>query len=174
MFVAVVPASTPLPLDKGVGLEHFHDIEVLNKVTIGHQSGKGRKTQYSFCGYCGVRIQNTETCLNHVQAHLHLHLVCGGCRGCYSETHGNMSGHINKCQGVKNLKEQEQKALLHLWEPMLGSWHTRRGGGASPLPTEESGPLQEVRSTPNREDYLHQSDITCSRSISYNRGTCSC
>ena len=106
----MVPASTPLPLEKGIGLEHFHNIEVLNKVTIGHQSGKsGRKTQYSFCGYCGVRIQNTEMCVNHVRAHLRLHLVCGGCMGHHSKTHGIMSGHMNKCRGVKNVKEQEQK-----------------------------------------------------------------
>ena len=110
VFVAVVPASTPLPLDKGIGLECFHNMEALNKVTIGQQAGKGQKTQYS-CGYCGIRIQNTETCLNHIRAHLRPHLVCGGCMGHYSETHGNMSGHMGKCRGVKNVKEQEQKAL---------------------------------------------------------------
>ena len=107
VFVAVVPAMTPLPLEKGIGLEHFHNIEVLNKVTIGHLPSKaGRKTQYSFCGYCGVWIQNMETCVNHIRGHLRLHLVCGGCFGHHADTHGMMSNHMNKCARVKNVKIQ--------------------------------------------------------------------
>ena len=62
--------------------------------------------QYSFCGYCGVRIENFETDVNHIRHHLCLELLCRGCYGKAFITNVQMTSHFKKCEAVLNILEQ--------------------------------------------------------------------
>ena len=59
-LVAVIPPTTTTPLETAIGVEGLHTVATLCKVTIPKLPGDpGKKAkQYSFCGYCGVQIEN--------------------------------------------------------------------------------------------------------------------
>ena len=84
-LVAVIPPTTmtTTPLETAIGMEGLHTGTALRKVTIPKLPGDpGKKAkQYSFCGYCGVQIENFEMDINHILHHLRLELLCGGCYG---------------------------------------------------------------------------------------------
>ena len=104
-FVAVVLTLTPLPLQKEISLEHFHTANALQKETIPKREElKKTNMQYAYCSYCGIRIENLETCVNHVRQHLHLHLLCGGCYAFHLDTFKPMSTHMHRCLVVKDVK----------------------------------------------------------------------
>ena len=107
-LVAVIPPTTMTPLETAIGVEGLHTVHALHKVTIPKLPGDpGKKAkQYSFCGYCGVRIENFETDVNHIQHHLHLELLCGGCYGKAFVTNVQMTSHFKKCEAVLNILEQ--------------------------------------------------------------------
>ena len=75
-LTAVVPPNVPLGMDKEFMLTSFHRRECLRRtsLTVGV-----KRRQVTFCPYCGVTNDNTETGLNHVRKHLDVMLVCGGC-----------------------------------------------------------------------------------------------
>ena len=75
-LTAVVPPNFPLGIDKEFMLTSFHVRGCLRRASLT-VSGKWR--QVAFCPYCGVTNENAETGLNHVQKHLDVMLVCGGC-----------------------------------------------------------------------------------------------
>ena len=101
-FVAVMLTLTPFTLQQGISLEHFHTVDALQKVTISKwEESKKTNTQYA---YCGVRIENSKTCVNHIRKHLPLHLLCGGCYAFHSDTFKPMLTHMHRCLGVKNVK----------------------------------------------------------------------
>ena len=96
------------PLETAIGVEGLHTVDALRKVTIPKLPGDpGKKAkQYSFCGYCGVRIENFETDVNHIRHHLRLELLCGGCYGKAFVTNVQMTSHFKKCEAVLNILEQ--------------------------------------------------------------------
>ena len=75
-LTAVVPPNFPLGMDKEFMLTSFHLMACLRRTSLTI-SGKWR--QVAFCPYCGVTNDNAETGLNHIQKHLDVMLVCGGC-----------------------------------------------------------------------------------------------
>ena len=107
-LVAVIPPTTTTPLETAIGVEGLHTVATLRKVTIPKLPGDpGKKAkQYSFCGYCGVRIENFETDVNHIRHHLRLELLCGGCYGKAFITNVQMTSHFKKCEAVLNILEQ--------------------------------------------------------------------
>ena len=102
------PPTTTTPLETAIGVEGLHTVAALHKATIPKQSRDPEKKakQFSFCGYCGVRIENFETDVNHIRHRLHLELLCGGCYGKAFITNIQMSSHFKKCEAVLNILEQ--------------------------------------------------------------------
>ena len=102
------PPTTTTPLETAIGVEGLHTVAALCKATIPKQSGDPEKKakQFSFCGYCGVRIKNFEMDVNHIWHHLHLELLCGGCYGKAFITNVQMSSHFKKCEAILNILEQ--------------------------------------------------------------------
>ena len=107
-LVAVIPPTTTTPFETAIGVEGLHTMAALCKVTIPKLPGDpGKKAkQYSFCGYCGVRIENFEMDINHIRHHLCLELLCGGCYGKAFVTNVQMTSHFKKCEAVLNILEQ--------------------------------------------------------------------
>ena len=107
-LVAVIPPTTTTPLEPAIGMEGLHNVAALRKVTIPRLSGDPEKKakQFSFCGYCGVRIENFETDVNHIRHHLCLELLCGGCYGKTFITNIQMSSHLKKCEAILNVLGQ--------------------------------------------------------------------
>ena len=75
-LTAVVPPNFPLGIDKEFMLTSFHLRACLRRAFL---TVSWKRRQVAFCPYCGVTNDNAETGLNHVQKHLDLMLVCGGC-----------------------------------------------------------------------------------------------
>ena len=75
-LTAVVPPNFPLGMDKEFMLTSFHLRACLRRTSL---TISGKRRQVAFCPYCGVTNDNAETGLNHVQKHLDVMLVCGGC-----------------------------------------------------------------------------------------------
>ena len=75
-LTAVVPPNFPLGKDKEFMLTSFHLRACLRRASL---TVSGKRRQVAFCPYCGVTNDNAETGLNHVQKHLDVMLVCGGC-----------------------------------------------------------------------------------------------
>ena len=107
-LVAVIPPTTMTPLEAAIDVEGLHNVAALCKVTIPKLSGDPEKKakQFSFCGYCGVRIENFETDVNHIRHHLCLELLHGGCYGKAFVTNIQMSSHLKKCEAVLNVLGQ--------------------------------------------------------------------
>ena len=75
-LTAVVPPNVPLGMDKEFMLTSFHRRACLRRTSL---MVNGKRRQVAFCPYCGVTNDNAETGLNHIQKHLDVMLVCGGC-----------------------------------------------------------------------------------------------
>ena len=76
-LMAVVPPNLPLGTNKEFLLTSFHNRECLRRQSL---TINGKRRQISFCPYCGVLNENSDTGLNHMRKHLDLMLVCGGCQ----------------------------------------------------------------------------------------------
>ena len=107
-LVAVIPPTTTTPLETAIGVEGLHNVAALRKVTIPKLSGDPEKKakQFSFCGYCGVQIENFEMDVNHIWHHLCLELLCAGCYGKAFITNVQMSSHFKKCEAILNILRQ--------------------------------------------------------------------
>ena len=107
-LVAVVPPTTTTPLETAIGMEGLHTVDALRKVTIPKLPGDpGKKAkQYSFCGYCRVRIENFETDVNHIRHHLCLELLCGGCYGKAFIMNVQMTSHFKKFKAILNILDE--------------------------------------------------------------------
>ena len=75
-LTGVVPPNFPLGMDKEFMLTCFHMRGCLRRASL---MVKGKQRQIAFCPYCGITNENAEMGLNHVQRHLDVMLVCGGC-----------------------------------------------------------------------------------------------
>ena len=82
-LTAVVPLDFYVGTDREFLLTNFHWPGCLwrQSFSIG-----GRCRQMAFCPYCRVINENYKTALSHVQKHLDLLFVCGGC---YSKSFSN-------------------------------------------------------------------------------------
>ena len=74
-LTAVVPPEFRVGTDKEFLLLNFHH-QCLVRQSFNLD---GRHRQLTFCPYCGVINENSDTALSHVRKHLDLQFVCGGC-----------------------------------------------------------------------------------------------
>ena len=75
-LTAVVPPEFHVGTDKEFLLSNFHQHECLVRQSFNLA---GRHRQLAFCPYCGVISENSDSALSHVQKHLDLKFICGGC-----------------------------------------------------------------------------------------------
>ena len=75
-MTAVVPPEFCVGTDKEFLLSNFHHHQCLVRQSF---SLDGRHRQLTFCPYCGVINENSDTALSHVRKHLDLQFICGGC-----------------------------------------------------------------------------------------------
>ena len=103
-LTAMVSPEMRMGMDKELLLTNFHRHECLvgQLISIG-----GRCRQLTFCPYCGVINENSETALSHMRKHLDLLFVCGGC---YSKSfpHGQaLNKHMRTlCRSVLAIREK--------------------------------------------------------------------
>ena len=75
-LIAVTPPEVRVGTDKEFLLCNFHQHGCLVRQSFNLE---GRRRQLTFCPYCGVINENSDTALSHVRKHLDLQFVCGGC-----------------------------------------------------------------------------------------------
>ena len=75
-LTAVGPPEFRVGTEKEFLLCNFHCHQCLMRQSF-HL--KGRHRQLTFCPYCGVINENSDTALSHVRKHLDLQFFCGGC-----------------------------------------------------------------------------------------------
>ena len=75
-LMAVVPPDFQVGMDREFLLMSFHQHGCLTRQSLNIE---GKQRQLTFCPYCGVINENSDTALSHVQRHLDLLFVCGGC-----------------------------------------------------------------------------------------------
>ena len=75
-LIAVMPPEFRVGMDKEFLLCNFHHHPCLVRQLFNLE---GRCRQLTFCLYCGVINENSNTALSHVRKHLDLQFVCGGC-----------------------------------------------------------------------------------------------
>ena len=75
-LTAVVPPKFHVGTDKDFLLSNFHHHECLTRQSF---SLTRRHRQLTFCPYCRVINENSDTALSHVRKHLDLQFICGGC-----------------------------------------------------------------------------------------------
>ena len=75
-LMAVVPPKFPGGTDKEFLLMSFHRHGSLGRQLLNIE---GKQKQLAFCPYCRIINENADTALSHVQKHLNLLFVCGGC-----------------------------------------------------------------------------------------------
>ena len=103
-LTAVVPLQIRMGMDREFLLAnfHWHECLVRQSITVG-----GKCRQLSFCPYCGVVNENSETALSHVRKHLDLLFVS---RGCYAKSfpHGQaLNKHMRTmCHATSAIREK--------------------------------------------------------------------
>ena len=75
-LIAVVPPEFQVGMDKEFLLCNFHHHQCLMRQLFNLE---GRRRQLTFCPYCRVINENSDTALSHMRKHLDLQFVCGGC-----------------------------------------------------------------------------------------------
>ena len=75
-LTAIAPPEFRVGTDKEFLLCNFHHHRCLMRQSFNL---KGRHRQLTFCPYCGVINENSDTALSHVRKHLDLQFVCGVC-----------------------------------------------------------------------------------------------
>ena len=105
-LIAVVPPEFWVGTDKEFLLCNFHHHQCLMRQSFNL---KGRCRQLTFCPYCGVINENSDTALSHVRKHLDLQFVCGGC---YSRSFLNglaLNKHIKaQCASVTAIRDHSK------------------------------------------------------------------
>ena len=90
-------------MDKEFLLCNFHHHPCLMRQSFNL---KGRCRQLTFCPYCGVINENSDTTLSHVRKHLDLQFVCGGC---FSRSFLNgpaLNKHMKACASVTTIRDR--------------------------------------------------------------------
>ena len=102
-LIAVAPPEFRVGMDKEFLLCNFHHHQCLVRQSLNL---KGRCRQLTFCPYCGVINENSDTALSHVRKHLDLQFICGGC---YSKSFLNgpaLNKHMRtQCPSVSAIRD---------------------------------------------------------------------
>ena len=104
-LIAVAPPEFCVGSDKEFLLCNFHCHSCLVRQLF---SLKGRCRQLTFCPYCRVINENSDTALSHVRKHLDLQFVCGGC---FSRSFLNglaLNKHMKACALVTAIRDRSK------------------------------------------------------------------
>ena len=105
-LIAVAPPDFHVGSDKEFLLSNFHRHGCLVRQSFNIE---GRRRQLSFCPYCGVINENSDTALSHVRKHLDLQFVCGGC---FSRSFLNglaLHKHMKTCTSVATIRDRSKQ-----------------------------------------------------------------
>ena len=107
-LTAVVPPEFHVGTDKEFLLTNFHRHGCLMWQSLNLS---GRCRQLTFCPYCRVINENSDTALSHMRKHLDLQFVCGGC---YSRSFLNgpaLHKHMRtQCPSVTAIRDQSRSS----------------------------------------------------------------
>ena len=107
-LIAVAPPEFQVGMDKEFLLCNFHHHQCLVRQSFNLE---GRCRQLTFCPYCGVINENSDTALSHVRKHLDLQFVCGGC---YSRSFLNgpaLNKHMKaQCPSVTAIRDRSKSS----------------------------------------------------------------
>ena len=101
-LIAVTPPDFHVGSDKEFLLSNFHRHVCLVRQSFNIE---GRHRQLTFCPYCGVINENSDTAISHVRKHLDLQFVCGGC---FSKSFLNgpaLHEHMRTCASVATIRD---------------------------------------------------------------------
>ena len=105
-LIAVTPPEFHVGTDKEFLLCNFHHHLYLMRQSFNLE---GRCRQLTFCPYCRVINENSDTALSHVRKHLDLQFVCGGC---YSRSFLNgpaLNKHMKvQCASVTTIRDRSK------------------------------------------------------------------
>ena len=104
-LIAVTPPDFHVGSNKEFLLSNFH-----RHVCLVRQSFniKGRCRQLTFCPYCGVINENSDTAISHVRKHFDLQFVCGGC---FSKSFLNglaLHRHMRTCASLASIRDHSK------------------------------------------------------------------
>ena len=101
-LIAIAPPEVRVSTDKEFLLCNFHCHGCLMRQSF---SLKGRCRQLTFCLYCGVINENSDTALSHVRKHLDLQFVCGGCFSRSFLNGPTLNKHMKACASVTTIRD---------------------------------------------------------------------
>ena len=104
-LIAIMPPKFHVGPDKEFLLCNFHHHSCLVRQSINLE---GRCRQLTFCLYCRVIKENSDTALSHVRKHLDLQFVCGGC---FSRSFLNgpaLNKHMKACASVTAIRDRSK------------------------------------------------------------------
>ena len=99
-LIAVAPPEVCVGTDKEFLLCNFHRHGCLMRQSFNLE---GRRRQLTFCPYCGVINENSNTALSHVRKHLDLQFVCGGCFSRSFLNGPDLNKHMKACALVTTI-----------------------------------------------------------------------
>ena len=105
-LIAIMPPAVHIGTDKEFLLCNFHRYPCLVRQSFNLE---GRRGQLTFCLYCGVIDENSDTALSHVRKHLDLQFVCGGC---FSKSFLNgpaLNKHMKACASVTAIRDRSKR-----------------------------------------------------------------
>ena len=107
-LMAVVPPEFQVSTDREFLLMSFHRHGCLVRHLLNID---GKQRQLAFCLYCRVINKNSDTALSHVQRHLNLFFMCGGCHT-RSFPHGQaVHKHIRyQCHSVMAIRDKPRSS----------------------------------------------------------------
>ena len=107
-LIAVAPPEFHVGTDKEFLLCNFHHHQYLVRQSFNLE---GRHRQLTFCPYCRVINENSDTALSHVRKYLDLQFICGGC---YSKSFLNgpaLNKHMRtQCPSVTAIRDRSRSS----------------------------------------------------------------
>ena len=104
-LIAVVPPEVRIGTDKEFLLCNFHHHPCLMRQLFNLE---GRCRQLTFCPYCGVINENSNTALSHVRKHLNLQFVCGGCFPKSFLNGPTLNKHMKACASITAIRDHSK------------------------------------------------------------------
>ena len=101
-LVAVAPPEFCVGTDKEFLLCNFHHHPCLVRQSFNLE---GRCRQLTFCPYCGVINENSDTALSHMRKHLDLQFFCGGCFSRSFLNGSALNKHMKACASVTAIRD---------------------------------------------------------------------
>ena len=120
-IVMVIPPEET-EFRKSYFLNWLHRTSSIRRISIYYQdkeTGKQRRKQYCFCGYCRVVSMNEDSGFSHMRKHLGVEFLCGGCLNYKDPIPKNMGLHMQVCLTCRTT--HKERGLKDIELPTKGS-----------------------------------------------------